>query len=79
MARLAEYLPYVEIVLSVLLIAVVLLQRSDTEGAGGSFGGNDNFAKGYHTRRGLEKVLFNSTVVLGILFAVAAFLNLIYR
>ena len=75
MAYLATILPYVQIVLSALLIVTVLLQRTGAS-LGGAFGA-DNFSSGFHTRRGLEKTLFNATVVLGILFALSALLNII--
>lgn len=68
-------LPYIQIALSVLLIVTILLQQTGS-GLGGAFGA-DNFSSGFHTRRGLEKTLFYVTIVLGVLFALSAFLNLI--
>lgn len=70
MSALAGYLPYIQIILSALLIVVVLLQRTGAS-LGGAFGA-DNFSSGFHTRRGLEKTLFRATIVLGILFALSA-------
>lgn len=75
MALLAQILPYAQIVLSALLIVTVLLQRTGAS-LGGAFGA-DNFSSGFHTRRGLEKTLFNATIVLGIAFALSALLNLV--
>ena len=69
------YLPYVQIVLSVLLISAVLLQRTGAS-LGGAFGA-DNFSSGFHTRRGLERTLFFATIVLGVLFAVSALIQLL--
>ena len=69
-------LPYVDIVLSVLLIAVILLQRTGAQ-VGGAFGGSDNLSSAYHTRRGIEKWLFIGTIIIAILFAITALLNLI--
>ena len=68
-------LPYIQIVLSVLLIVSVLLQQTGAS-LGGAFGG-DNFSAAYHTRRGSERVLFYTTIVIGILFALCAFLALL--
>ena len=68
-------LPYIQIVLSILLIASILLQQTGA-GVGGAFGG-DNFSAGFHTRRGAEKMLFNGTIVLGVLFGLSAFIALI--
>jgi preprotein translocase subunit SecG len=68
-------LPYAQIVLSALLITAILLQRTGAS-LGGAFGA-DNFSSGFHTRRGLEKTLFYATIILGILFALSALVNLI--
>lgn len=68
-------LPYIQIVLSVLLIICVLLQQTGAS-MGGAFGG-DNFSAAYHTRRGSEKFLFQATIVIGILFALSAFIALV--
>ena len=62
---LATILPYIQISLSVVLIAGILLQQSGA-GLGGAFG--DNFAAGFHTRRGAEKFLFYGTLIAAILF-----------
>ena len=70
MAAIAGVLPYVQIVLSVLLVAAVLLQQTGAS-MGGAFGG-DNFSAGYHTRRGAEKILFYSTIILSVSLAVLA-------
>ncbi|MBI5456499.1 preprotein translocase subunit SecG [Candidatus Kaiserbacteria bacterium] len=75
MVLLQTALPYVQIGLSVLLIGAILLQRTGAS-LGGAFGA-DNFTSGFHTRRGLEKTLFQATITLGILFALSAFVNLI--
>lgn len=74
MVFLQYVLPYVQIILAVLIIGSVLLQRTGAS-LGGAFGG-DNFTSGFHTRRGLEKTLFYATIILGILFAISALVNL---
>ncbi len=68
-------LPYLQIVLSVLLIGAILLQRTGAS-LGGAFGA-DNFSSGFHTRRGLEKTLFYATIVLAVLFALSALVNML--
>ena len=68
-------LPYIQIVLSVLLISSILLQQTGAS-LGGAFGG-DNFSAAYHTRRGSEKVLFYASIILGILFALSCVAALI--
>lgn len=75
MVFLQTVLPYVQIVLSVLLIGAVVLQRTGAS-LGGAFGA-DNFSSGFHTRRGFEKTLFYATIILGILFALSALINLV--
>ena len=69
-------LPYAQIILSVLLIVAILLQRTGAQ-VGGAFGGSDNFSSAFHTRRGLEKVLFAVTIIIAILFAASALATLI--
>lgn len=71
----AGILPYIQVVLSVLLIVCVLLQQTGAS-LGGAFGG-DNFSAAYHTRRGAEKYLFYISISLGVLFALSAFIALI--
>lgn len=54
----------IQIVISVLLIAAILLQQRGT-GLSATFGGEGNV---YRTKRGLEKVIFVATIVLAVLF-----------
>lgn len=68
-------LPYIQITLSVLLIAAILLQRSEA-GLGAAFGGSGD-AGFKHTRRGFDKFLFYFTITVAILFAISAFIALI--
>lgn len=69
----AGILPYIQIILSVLLIGGVLLQQSEA-GMGGAFGGGDGFSSGTHSKRGAEKIIFIGTIVVSILFAAASFI-----
>lgn len=75
MTSLQGILPYAQLVLSALLIAAILFQRTGAS-LGGAFGA-DNFSSGFHTRRGLEKTLFRATIVLGFLFALTALVDLL--
>ena len=68
-------LPYVQIILSILLIAAILLQQRGSS-MGGVLGG-DNFSAVYHKRRGAELFLFRISVVLSILFVASALLSLL--
>jgi protein translocase SecG subunit len=75
MISLMAILPYIQIVLSILLVVVILIQKSEA-GVGGSFGGNDNFSAGFHSRRGFEKKLFYFTIIIAILFVLSSVLTL---
>jgi protein translocase SecG subunit len=69
-------LPYVQILLSVLLIAAVLLQQRGSS-LGGAFGG-DNFSSTFHKRRGSELFLFRATIAIAILFVVSTLVSVIF-
>jgi protein translocase SecG subunit len=69
-------LPYVQIVLSVLLIAAVLLQQRGSS-LGGAFGG-DNFSSTFHKRRGSELFLFRATAVIAVLFVLSTLVSVIF-
>jgi protein translocase SecG subunit len=73
METLQALLPYAQIVLSLLLIIGIVLQSRGAS-LGGAFGG-DNFASTFYKRRGAEKFLFNATIVVFILFVIAAILG----
>ena len=69
----AGIIPYVQIVLSLLLIGGILLQQSEA-GLGSSFGGGDSFGgRGTHTKRGAEKIIFFATIIIAIIFALISF------
>lgn len=72
-----KILPYVQIILSVILVTAIMLQQSSA-GMGGAMGGNDN-SSFHHTRRGFEKFLFYLSVVCSMLFALSAFLVIIIK
>ncbi len=69
-------LPYIQITLSVILIAGIVLQQRGSS-LGGAFGG-DNFSSTFYTRRGAEKFLFNLTIIVSILFFISAVANLVF-
>ena len=75
MSFLAGILPYVQVGVAILLVIAILLQQRGS-GLSATFGGEGNV---YRTKRGLEKILFISTLVLGALFLILAFLNLLAR
>ncbi len=67
-------LPWIQVVLALLLMALILLQQNDSS-LGGAFGGADSAAHA-HRKRGPEKLIFNSTIIVAILFVGAAILAL---
>jgi len=69
---LKEVLSVIQIILAVALIMVILLQVKGG-GLGGIFGQADTV---FRTRRGLEKRLFQVTVVLIVLFVILAIVTL---
>ena len=65
-----KFLPYIQIVLSVLLIASILLQQRGA-GLSSAFGGS---SMEYSSKRGIEKILFYATIVIAALYLVTAIL-----
>lgn len=64
--NLTQILNYSQIALALLLTATILLQQRGS-GLGSSFGGSN---MEYSTKRGAEKFLFRSSIVLVVLFVV---------
>ncbi len=65
------YLNIIQIIISVSLIVIILIQAKG-EGVGSMFGGGAGVAR---TRRGLERTLFNATVALAAIFLLISFLS----
>jgi preprotein translocase subunit SecG len=63
-----EYIYVAQILVSVALTVVVLLQAKGSD-VGGIFGGG-NSQGSFRTRRGIEKTLFQLTIVLAVVFLV---------
>lgn len=78
MTSLISLLPYIQIVLSILLVVTILIQKSEA-GVGGSFGGSDNFNAGFHSRRGFEQKLFYFTIAIVILFIISSLLVVVLK
>lgn len=66
--QLQQILLIVQIVVSILLIGCVLLQAQGS-GLGTTWGGG---GESYHTKRGLERVLFSLTIVLIFSFLIVS-------
>lgn len=63
------YLYLAQLVLAVAIIALATLQAKDA-GLSQMFGGNDMGVM--RTRRGVEKTMFQATIVLGVVFVLLA-------
>lgn len=70
----AQYLTIGQIIVSVVIIALILIQERSS-GAGGLFGGAGS--EFYQKRRGLERIIFMATVVFLVLFALLSIASLI--
>ncbi len=64
-----------QVAVSIALIIAILMQERSS-GVAGLFGGGDNSGF-YQTRRGLEKIIFITTIVLIAVFAGLSILHLI--
>ncbi|HXF44071.1 MAG TPA: preprotein translocase subunit SecG [Candidatus Paceibacterota bacterium] len=65
-----------EIVISVILIALVLIQERGA-GLGGLLGGGSGSTTPYYTRRGLEKMIYWGTIVAAVIFVALSLASLI--
>ncbi|PIT90671.1 MAG: preprotein translocase subunit SecG [Candidatus Komeilibacteria bacterium CG10_big_fil_rev_8_21_14_0_10_41_13] len=69
----AQFLSIIQLISAVLLIVFVLIQQRGA-GLGGIFGGEGGV---YRTKRGAEKVLFITTIVLAVVFVASSFLHVL--
>ena len=67
----AGYISIAQIIIAIAIIVVVLLQSRSSGGLGGIFGGDSSI---FRTRRGVEKTLFNFTIVLAVAFVIISLL-----
>lgn len=67
-------IPILQIILSLILVGLILLQSTGT-GLGSTFGGDMGF---YGTKRGAEKILFNFTIIVSVLFFIVSLLGVIF-
>jgi preprotein translocase subunit SecG len=71
MTIITNMLPYIQIILSIILIVAILLQQSSA-GVGGALGGGESGGL-YNTRRGFEKFLFFLSIIIAIIFVLTSF------
>lgn len=63
------------VISSVIMIITILMQTRGT-GLGASFGGQDNV---YRTKRGAEKVVFNTTILAAVVFVLSVILSILSK
>lgn len=69
----AQILLTLQAIVSLLLIAVILLQAQGT-GLGTTWGGG---GESYHTKRGVERVMFAITIALIVLFGILSLVSVV--
>ncbi len=69
----AFYINIIQIIISVALIAILLVQAKGS-GLGGIFGGDTSI---YRTRRGVEKTLYQATIGLAVAFFAVSILSVL--
>ena len=72
----AQWLPAIRIVQIILCVAVIVFILLQARGAGlGSAFGGSSAGSVFKTRRGVERLIFNLTIVFVILFALISILS----
>lgn len=69
-----KYLAFSQIIVSVLLIIFILLQAQGGTGLGATWSGG---GETYHTRKGIEKVVFYATMVGIVIFIAISLVSVI--
>lgn len=65
-----------QLIVAILLIILILLQERSS-GLSGILGGDAGGNSFYQTRRGLEKIVFWTTIILAAAFAILSLANLV--
>jgi preprotein translocase subunit SecG len=72
---LKTYFYIIQVIISVALIAIILLQSKGSGGLGGLFGGSDGSV--YKSRRGFEKTIYHMTIGLSVAFFLISLMSVI--
>ena len=78
MSTLGTALEIIQIIISLSLVIVIILQARG-QGLGSLFGGGDSGMGITKTRRGLERTLFQITIILAALFLINAVVQLMIQ
>ena len=77
---LSAYLPAIRIVQIILCVAVIIFILLQARGAGlGSAFGGSSSGSVFKTRRGVERLIFNTTIVFVVLFCLISILSAAIR
>lgn len=63
-------------IVSVAAMVISILLQSQGTGLGTSFGGEGN---SYRSKRGAEKIIFNTTIVMAVVFVLSVILGLLSK
>ena len=70
MTLITKFLPYIQIILSAILVGLVLLQQS--EAGLGAWSGGTSGGGSFRSKRGAEKFIFIVTIVVAVAFVLSA-------
>ena len=74
----AQWVPALRIIQIIIAVAVIVFILLQVRGAGlGSIFGGSSAGSVFKTRRGVERLIFNITIVLVVLFAVVSILSVV--
>jgi preprotein translocase subunit SecG len=77
---LAQWIPAIRIVQIILCVAVIIFILLQVRGAGlGSAFGGSSAGSVFKTRRGVERLIFNLTIVFVVLFAIISVASALLR
>ncbi|HVQ44556.1 MAG TPA: preprotein translocase subunit SecG [Candidatus Saccharimonadia bacterium] len=63
-------------IISAIFLTLFILIQSRGQSLGATFGGDTNF---YRSRRGAEAVVFNATIVFGVVFVLSVVLSILLK
>jgi preprotein translocase subunit SecG len=75
---LENYYNLAQLLISIVLIVVILLQSRGTDIGAAFGGGGPSGGSSFRTRRGLEKTLFQLTIVLAVVFLLISAMSVRY-
>lgn len=65
-----RFLPWVQVILSAVLVGLILLQQS--EAGLGAWSGGGSPTSNFRTKRGPEKIIFVTTIIIALVFVLSS-------